>query len=52
MHTEERTTVIELNDQELETVTGGDKQSGGTKTEARQEYLRYTMTEVFISSIN
>jgi hypothetical protein len=57
MNTEERnhhrTTVIELNDLQLETATAGDKKSGGTKTaETKQGYLQYTMTEVFISSIN
>lgn len=56
MKTEERnhhqTTVIELNDQQLEAVTGGDKKSGGTRTAARQEYLTYKMTEVFISSFS
>jgi len=56
MKTEERnhhrTTVIELNDRQLETVTGGgDKKSGPTKTAAtKQEYITFTMTEVFISS--
>jgi hypothetical protein len=55
MKTEERnhrwTTVIELSDQQMEAVTGGDKKSGGTKTAAtKQEYITYTMTEVFISS--
>jgi hypothetical protein len=53
MNTEERTTVIELNDRELHTVTGGDKKSGGTTTASPpKEYLQYKMTEVFISSFN
>jgi hypothetical protein len=53
MNTEERTTVIELNDRELHTVTGGDKKSGGTTTASSpKEYLQYKMTEVFISSFN
>jgi bacteriocin-like protein len=56
MNTEERnhhrTNVKELNDQELEAVTGGDKKSGGTTTAAPKEYLQFKMTEVFISSIN
>jgi bacteriocin-like protein len=57
MNTEERShyrsTVIELNDQQLAAVTGGDKKSGGTKTAAtkdvKAEYIAFTMTEVFIS---
>jgi bacteriocin-like protein len=53
MNTEERTTVIELNDRKLQTVTGGDKKSGGTTTASPpKEYLQYKMTEVFISSFN
>jgi hypothetical protein len=41
----------ELEIAELEGVSGGgDKKSGGSKTEAPQEYLIYNMTEVFISS--
>jgi hypothetical protein len=53
MKTEERnhhrTTVIELNDQQLEAVIGSDKKSGGTKPESI-EYLTYKLTEVYISS--
>jgi hypothetical protein len=53
MKTEERnhhrTTVIELNDQQLEAVIGCDKKSGGTKPEPI-EYLTYKLTEVYISS--
>lgn len=54
MKTEERddprNAIIELNDHELEAVTGGDKKPGGTA--APKEYLTYKLTEVFISSIN
>jgi hypothetical protein len=56
MKTEERnhhrTIVIELNDQQLEAVAGGNtKNSGHTKTAAtKQEYITFTMTDVFISS--
>jgi hypothetical protein len=53
MSTEERnqhrTTVIKLSDRDLEAVTGGDKNSAGTKP-APIEYLTYKLTEVFISS--
>jgi hypothetical protein len=53
MSTEERNrhraTVIELNDQQLEAVTGGDKKSGNTKTAATKEYITFTMHEAFIS---
>jgi bacteriocin-like protein len=52
MNTEERTTVIELNNEELETVTGGDKNTGGTKTAAPQVYLQFKLTEVFVTSIH
>jgi hypothetical protein len=58
MNTEERNhhliTVIELNDQQLEAVTGGTKNSGGTKTAATKDpparYIKFTLSEVFISS--
>jgi hypothetical protein len=50
MNTKERTTVIELNDRQLEAVTGGDTKSSGTKTATpKQEYLRYELIEVYIS---
>lgn len=53
MNTEKRnhhqTTNTELNDRQLEAVTGGDKKSGGTKPE-HIEYLTYKLTEVYISS--
>jgi hypothetical protein len=51
MNTEERANVTELNDRQLEAVTGGDKNSGGTKTAAPKEYLVFKMTEVFVTSV-